>query len=59
MEKKKPMQPVEDRGKSADQMAREGGEREAAASRDFMDAVYKREGNRDMARAKAGRKMRR
>ncbi len=59
MEKKKPMQPVEDRGKSADQMAREGGEREAAASRDFMDAVYKREGNRDMTRAKAGRKMRR
>lgn len=56
---KKPMQPVEDRGKSADQMAREGGEREAAASRDFMDAVYKREGNRDMTRAKAGRKMRR
>ena len=59
MDKKKPMQPVEDRGKSADQMAREGGEREAAASREFMDAVYKREGNRDMARAKAGRKMRR
>ncbi len=59
MEKKKPMQPVEDRGKSADQMAREGGEREAAASRDFMDAVYKREGNRGMTRAKAGRKMRR
>jgi hypothetical protein len=59
MEKKKPMQPVEDRGKSADQMAREGGQREADASRDFMDAVYKREGNRDMARAKAGRKMRR
>ena len=59
MDKKKPMQPVEDRGKSADQMAREGGEREAAASRDFMDAVYKREGNRDMTRAKAGRKMRR
>lgn len=57
--KNKPMQPVEDRGKSADQMAREGGEREAAASRDFMDAVYKREGNRDMTRAKAGRKMRR
>jgi|688.fasta_scaffold1781209_2 hypothetical protein len=56
---KKPMQPVEDRGKSADQMAREGGQREADASRDFMDAVYKREGNRDMARAKAGRKMRR
>lgn len=56
---KKPMQPVEDRGKSADQMAREGGEREAAASRQFMDAVYKREGNRDMTRAKAGRKMRR
>jgi hypothetical protein len=56
---KKPMQPVEDRGKSADQMAREGGEREAAASREFMDAVYKREGNRDMTRAKAGRKMRR
>lgn len=56
---KKPLQPVEDRGKSADQMAREGGEREAAASRDFMDAVYKREGNRDMTRAKAGRKMRR
>ena len=53
------MQPVEDRGKSADQMAREGGEREAAASREFMDAVYKREGNRDMTRAKAGRKMRR
>ena len=59
MDKKKPMQPVEDRGKSADQMAREGGEREAAASREFMDAVYKREGNRDMTRAKAGRKMRR
>lgn len=59
MEKKKPMQPVEDRGKSADQMAREGGQREADASRDFMDAVYKREGNRDMTRAKAGRKMRR
>ena len=57
--KNKPMQPVEDRGKSADQMAKEGGEREAAASRDFMDAVYKREGNRDMTRAKAGRKMRR
>lgn len=56
---KKPLQPVEDRGKSADQMAREGGEREAAASREFMDAVYKREGNRDMTRAKAGRKMRR
>lgn len=56
---KKPMQPVEDRGKSADQMAREGGEREAAASREFMDAVYKREGNRDMTRAKTGRKMRR
>ena len=56
---KKPLQPVEDRGKSAEQMAREGGEREAAASRDFMDAVYKREGNRDMTRAKAGRKMRR
>ena len=53
------MQPVEDRGKSADQMAREGGEREAAASREFMDAVYKREGNRDMAKAKSGRKMRR
>lgn len=59
MDKKKPMQPVEDRGKSADQMAREGGQREADASRDFMDAVYKREGNRDMVRAKAGRKMRR
>jgi hypothetical protein len=56
---KKPMQPVEDRGKSADQMAREGGEREAAASRQFMDSVYKREGNRDMAKAKSGRKMRR
>ncbi len=56
---KKPMQPVEDRGKSADQMAREGGQREADASRQFMDAVYKREGNRDMTRAKAGRKMRR
>jgi hypothetical protein len=24
-----------------------------------MDAVYKREGNRDMAKAKSGRKMRR
>ena len=56
---KKPLQPVEDRGKSADQMAREGGEREAAASRQFMDAVYKREGNRDMGKAKSGRKMRR
>ena len=56
---KKPMQPVEDRGKSADQMAREGGQREADASRQFMDAVYKREGNRDMSKAKSGRKMRR
>jgi hypothetical protein len=59
MEKKKAMQPVEDRGKSADQMMREGGQREADASRQFMDAVYKREGNRDMAKAKSGRKMRR
>lgn len=56
---KRPLQPMEDRGKSADQMAREGGEREAAASREFMDAVYKREGNRDMSKAKSGRKMRR
>jgi hypothetical protein len=59
MENKKEMKNPQDRGKTPEQVAREGGQREADASRQFMDAVYKREGNRDMAKAKSGRKMRR
>lgn len=55
MEDQKVMQPIEDRNKSAKQMEREGGEREAAAGRQFSDAAMKR----DAMKKSSGRKMKR
>jgi hypothetical protein len=55
MEDQKVMQPVEDRNKSAKQMEREGGEREAAAGRMYSDAAMKR----DAMKKSSGRKMKR
>ena len=55
MEDQKIMQPVEDRNKSAKQMEREGGEREAAAGRMYSDAAMKR----DAMKKSSGRKMKR
>ena len=51
----KVLEPVEDRGKSAKQMEREGGEREAAAGRMYSDAAMKR----DAMKKASGRKMKR
>ena len=61
---KKPMQPMEDRGKSAEQMQREGGEREAAAGREYSDAAMKRDmgaarSRNETKRMGASRKMKR
>ena len=55
MEDQKVMQPIEDRNKSAKQMEREGGEREAAAGRMYSDAAMKR----DAMKKSFGRKMKR
>jgi hypothetical protein len=51
----KVLEPVEDRGKSAKQMEREGGEREAAAGRMYSDAAMKR----DAMKKPSARKMKR
>jgi hypothetical protein len=51
----KVLEPVEDRNKSAKQMEREGGEREAAAGRMYSDAAMKR----DALKKATGRKMKR
>jgi len=51
----KVLEPVEDRGKSAKQMEREGGEREAAAGRMYSDAAMKR----DAMKKASARKMKR
>ena len=60
----KVLEPVEDRGKSAKQMEREGGEREAAAGRMYSDAAMKRDmgaarSRSEMKRMGASRKMKR
>lgn len=64
MEDQKVMQPIEDRNKSAKQMEREGGEREAAAGREYSDAAMKRDmgaarSRSEMKRMGASRKMKR
>lgn len=64
MEDKKQMQPIEDRNKSARQMEKEGGEREAAAGREYSDAAMKRDmgaarSRNEMKRMAASRKMKR
>jgi hypothetical protein len=60
----KVLEPVEDRGKSAKQMEREGGEREAAAGREYSDAAMYRDMNKsatrnEVKRMSAARKMKR
>ena len=61
---KQVLEPIEDRGKSAKQMEREGGEREAAAGREYSDAAMKRDmgaarSRNEMKRMGASRKMKR
>ena len=61
MENEKQMQPIEDRNKSARQMEREGGEREAARQEFEMagKAITRNEMNRDAMKKASGRKMKR
>ena len=61
MEDQKVMQPIEDRNKSAKQMEREGGEREAARQEYEMagKATTRNEMNRDAMKRSYGRKMKR
>jgi hypothetical protein len=57
----KVLEPVEDRGKSAKQMEREGGKREAARQEFEMagKAITRNEMKRDAMKKASGRKMKR